>query len=100
MITIGIMIESSPRSSEQVVQEFHELGLSISEWARSHGFSAALAYQVLSGRKKCLRGQSHQIAVALGLKAGRIGTVADINAVPRRFGASPTAIQLKEGMSA
>lgn len=45
-------------------------GTSVSEWARVRGFSAVLVYQVLDGRRKCMRGQSHQIAVALGLKQG------------------------------
>jgi hypothetical protein len=29
-------------------------------------------YQVLDGQRKCRRGQSHQIAVALGLKQGMV----------------------------
>jgi len=45
--------------------------VSISEWARANGFSAGLVYAVLKNRRKCLRGQSYRIAVALGLKAGR-----------------------------
>lgn len=49
-------------------------GISVVEWARVHGFSAGLVYQVLEGRRKCLRGQSHQIAVALGLKAGVVAS--------------------------
>lgn len=51
---------------------FEMSGTSVSEWARAQGFSAVLVYQVLDGRRKCLRGQSHQIAVALGLKQGLI----------------------------
>lgn len=49
---------------------FEASGLSVAEWARRKGFSSGLVYQVLEGRRKCLRGQSHQIAVALGLKQG------------------------------
>ena len=37
--------------------------------ARARGFSAELTRMVLLGKRKCLRGQSHQIAVALGIKA-------------------------------
>lgn len=51
---------------------FEMSGTSVSEWARVRGFSAVLVYQVLDGRRKCMRGQSHQIAVALGLKQGLI----------------------------
>ncbi|WP_312302539.1 DNA-binding protein [Diaphorobacter nitroreducens] len=42
--------------------------MNIAEWARARGFSAELTRMVLSGKRKCLRGQSHQIAVALGIK--------------------------------
>lgn len=45
-------------------------GVSLSEWARANGFSTGLVYQVLSGKRKCLRGQSFRIAVALGIKGG------------------------------
>lgn len=49
---------------------FAASGISIAEWARAEGFSTALVYQVIDGKRSCLRGQSHRIAVALGLKAG------------------------------
>ena len=49
---------------------FENTGWSVAEWARLQGFSTGLVYQVLEGRRKCLRGQSHRIAVALGLKPG------------------------------
>lgn len=49
---------------------FELSGTSVAEWARVRGFSTGLVYQVLEGRRKCMRGQSHQIAVALGLKQG------------------------------
>lgn len=49
---------------------FEVTGTSVAEWARVRGFSAGLVYQVLEGRRKCMRGQSHQIALALGLKQG------------------------------
>lgn len=49
---------------------FERSGTSVAEWARIRGFSAGLVYQVLEGRRKCMRGQSHKIALALGLKRG------------------------------
>lgn len=49
---------------------FDESGVSVAEWARVNGFSSTLVYQVLDGKRKCLRGQSHQIAIALGIKKG------------------------------
>lgn len=54
--------------------------MSISQWARAHGYSTRLVYQVLAGRMRCVRGQSHEIAVRLGLKQGVIGSVAAIDA--------------------
>ena len=47
-----------------------ESGVSVAEWARANGFSSGLVYAVLEGRRKCLRGQSFRIAVALGLREG------------------------------
>lgn len=67
------------RTGAQVRDEFNRRGLSISEWARARGYSAQLVYQVLAGRKRCLRGQSHAIAVALGLKDGLVGSLSDID---------------------
>lgn len=52
--------------------EFQRKGVSISAWALANGFSPNLVFEVLAGRKKGDRGQSHKIAVALGLKEGEI----------------------------
>jgi gp16 family phage-associated protein len=49
--------------------QFRAQGITISQWSEERGFSPALVYAVARGNRKCLRGQSHQIAVALGLKA-------------------------------
>lgn len=49
-----------------------EQGLSIAEWCRQHGFSRSLVMNILADSKPCHRGQSHQIAVMLGMKAGVI----------------------------
>jgi gp16 family phage-associated protein len=68
------------RNVSQVRSEFSSRGLSISGWARVHGYSAQLVYGVLTGRNRALRGQSHEIAVRLGLKRGLIGHVSDIDA--------------------
>lgn len=51
-------------TQERFVQE----GISVSEWAKAHGFPVGSVYAVLNGRSRARRGQSHQIAVALGLK--------------------------------
>lgn len=69
------------RTGQEIKSEFERLGVSIADWAREKGFSPALVYQILAGRKRCSRGQSHQIAVVLGLKQGQIGSLADIGAL-------------------
>lgn len=48
--------------------DFRVNGVAVVDWARVHGFSAALVYAVLRGERKCLRGQSFEIARALGMK--------------------------------
>lgn len=47
---------------------FHLRGESVAAWALRHGFSAHTVYQVLSGKSLAVRGDSHRVAVALGLK--------------------------------
>jgi len=42
----------------------------ISAWARQHGFREKSVHDVLSGKRPCIRGQSHKIAVKLGLMNG------------------------------
>lgn len=69
------------RNGEEIRAEFARRGLSISGWARSHGYSAQLVYGLLTGRNRGLRGQSHEIAVRLGLKNGLIGRATDIDAL-------------------
>lgn len=66
------------RTPEEIKAEFAARGLFISEWARRRDFSVSLVYQVLSGKQKALRGQSHRIAVALGLKEGVAGEYNDL----------------------
>lgn len=60
------------KTRDQVREEFDRQGLSISEWARKHRVSRSTTYQVLRGDKKGRRGESHKVAVLLGLKAGVI----------------------------
>lgn len=60
------------RSPEDVKRLFSERGLSVSGWAKKNGFSQALVYQVLSGKRQAMRGESHKIATALGLKDGKV----------------------------
>lgn len=47
-----------------------DAGLSISEWATANGFTIPIVKSVLYGHSKCLRGESHRVALALGIKHG------------------------------
>lgn len=58
-----------PARALMVREQFTASGTNVSEWARVRGFSLTLVHQVLSGRRRCIRGESHRIAVALGIKA-------------------------------
>lgn len=53
---------------ESARRKFFIEGESVADWARERGFSLQLTYSVLNGRLRARRGQSHRIAVALGLK--------------------------------
>ncbi len=44
-----------------------EQGLTAVAWAKSQGESPVLVSKVLSGTRSCVRGQSHRIAVKLGI---------------------------------
>lgn len=59
------------RSPVQVQTWFRESGVSVVEWAAQNGFNPALVYAVMTGKRKCFRGESHRIAVALGMKGSR-----------------------------
>jgi gp16 family phage-associated protein len=67
------------RTPDEVRAEFRRNGISIAGWAAANGFNSNLVLEVLAGRKKAIRGQSHQIAVKLGLKEGEITTAHDFN---------------------
>lgn len=58
------------RTPKEVRDELKRQGISISAWSIANGFSTNLVFEVLGGRKKCIRGQAHNIAVKLGIKDG------------------------------
>lgn len=62
------MHEIDPHKLARVRQGFIDRGEAVSTWARQHKFSLSMVYAVLGGRQKCLRGEGHRIAIALGLK--------------------------------
>ena len=55
---------------DRALKHFHTAGISISQWARDNKFARDVVCNVLYGRSACLRGQAHEVAVALGIKAG------------------------------
>ena len=69
----------SPRTASEARAELQAKGISITQWAIAHHFSPNLVFEVLGGRKKCVRGQAHEIAVKLGLKTGEIVRPTDID---------------------
>lgn len=60
------------RTPDEIRVDFKRKGVSITAWALANGFSTNMVFEVLAGRKKCVRGQAHKIAVLLGLKDGLI----------------------------
>jgi gp16 family phage-associated protein len=56
------------RRLHQAREAFVLSGVSVADWARQNNFSAPLVYAVLQGRNQATRGESHRIAVALGVK--------------------------------
>jgi gp16 family phage-associated protein len=65
------------KSRQNIRDEFARKGLSYTAWARKHGFSANMVIEIVNDdeinpKRKCLRGECHNIAVALGLKEGEI----------------------------
>lgn len=55
-------------SYSEVRNLFESNGISVAEWSRVHGFQVALVYRILRGEAKCRRGETHRIAIALGMK--------------------------------
>lgn len=70
-------------------------GVTVTDWARSHGFDPTVVFALLNGRTKGRHGQAYQAAVALGLKAapltGEPHPLADDTVAPARR--PPTAAQ-------
>jgi len=60
------------RTAAEARRDLQDAGVSITAWSIANQFSPNLVFEVLGGRKKCIRGQAHDIAVKLGLKAGTI----------------------------
>lgn len=71
------------RTPEEARAWLSEQGISISQWARENQVHHSLVREILAGRKKCMFGTSHNIAVLLGMKAG-VTTTRPGRAAPQR----------------
>lgn len=65
------------KNRQQIRDEFAANGVSYSAWARQRGYSPNMVIAIVNDndrnpRIKCRRGDSHNIAVELGLKSGRV----------------------------
>jgi gp16 family phage-associated protein len=62
------------KTPSQVKADFARRGVSVRSWAIDNNFSPSLVCEILNKKKgrKCLRGESHRIAVRLGIKRGEI----------------------------
>lgn len=70
------------KTRAQVRQEFASQGISLTSWAKANGFSSNMVISIVNDdetnlRYKCHRGECHNIAVALGLKAGQVNRSAN-----------------------
>ena len=71
-------------NSERVIKEFRAKGVAIAAWARAEGFNPDLVYRVLRSKNVPSRGQSHLIALRLGLKEEPSKTTLDFSNVINR----------------
>jgi gp16 family phage-associated protein len=58
------------KSIQEVRKDFERRGQTYRAWAREHGLSERVVYEILRGRFKGRRGQAHKAAVLLGIKDG------------------------------
>ena len=63
------------KTPQQVREELKSKGMPIAEYARQKSLDLQLVYDILSGRNKATYGESHRIAVALGIKNGEAEAV-------------------------
>ena len=68
-------MKTSIRSAEEAREAMNAAGISVSAWAKAHGFKPSTVAAVLRGDRPARIGESHKVAVTLRLKAG----VTDIN---------------------
>ncbi|WP_027855225.1 DNA-binding protein [Marinobacterium litorale] len=54
---------------DEVKAQLQDQGITITQWAKDHGYTRNAVYRVLNGFDKAKYGKAHEIAVKLGLKA-------------------------------
>lgn len=69
-------MSKAEKTLEEARHWFREHGVTMTKWSRDHGFPRDLVYAVLAGRVHGWRGESHRIAVALGIKTLRTNEMA------------------------
>jgi gp16 family phage-associated protein len=60
------------RTPAQAKAWIESQGKSVKDFADEHNLDLHTTYQVLAGKKKGRRGESHKAAVALGIKEGTV----------------------------
>lgn len=66
------MAKTRLRTRQEARRELIRKGISITQWAKQHGVSSDMVRRVLAKEVPCNFGQSHKIAVLLGIKDGEI----------------------------
>lgn len=59
-------------TAAQIRERFEARGISIARWAIKHNINPNTVSDLLTGRKKGIRGEAHKAAVLLGLKHGEV----------------------------
>lgn len=57
---------------QQARERLSRRGVSMRQWADDHGFHHVLVRDILAGLRAANHGQSHNIAVLLGMKEGEL----------------------------
>lgn len=57
-----------PKTLERAKKRIHSQGKTVRQWAEENNFKTLLVYRFLQGTQKGRNGESHRIAVALGVK--------------------------------
>ena len=72
--------KARPGPSAQLLQRtrasFDAAGITLAEWARANRFAYMTVVDVINGRRAGHHGEAHRVALALGLKQGRVVDVA------------------------